>query len=41
MTDLSYKNKGFIESLLIKEPDTNLRTIYKLIKSLNTKEISN
>jgi len=41
MTDLSYKNKGFIKSLLIKEPDTNLRTIYKLVKSLNTKEISN
>jgi len=41
MTDLSYKNKGFIKSLLIKEPDINLRTIYKLVKSLNTKEISN
>jgi hypothetical protein len=41
MTDLSYKNKSFIKSLLIKEPDTNLRTIYKLVKSLNTKEISN
>ena len=41
MTDLSYKNKGFIKSLLIKEPDTNLRIIYKLVKSLNTKEISN
>ena len=41
MTDLSCKNKGFIKSLLIKEPDTNLRTIYKLVKSLNTKEISN
>ena len=32
MTDLSYKNKGFIKSLLIKEPDTNLRIIYKLVK---------
>jgi len=41
MTDLSCKNKGFIKFLLIKEPDTNLRTIYKLVKSLNTKEISN
>jgi len=41
MTDLSYKNKGFIKSLLLKEPDIHLRTIYKLVKSLNTKEISN
>ena len=38
MTDLSCKNKGFIKSLLINEPNINLRTIYKLVKSLNTKE---
>ena len=41
MIDLNSKNKKFINELLNKNPDIHLKSIYKTVKNLNTKEISN